>query len=254
MAADQKALSTVALGASLALLTIAGSAQIARSLSDHQIAVTTDHLARARRHRDALRDRRRAAGRRGQQLRHLSARGEDAAERRRAARSERRAHPVAEAGSRRRLRQPDGPEAAARARRHRRLRLSARRTGRRDDDHPRARRDGRATRPGPTRSRTRIERGLDDIRRKVRGRPRPRTLLVFGRERLALRGIYASGGIGFLARHARRRRRRQRVRRRQDARRCRPAPSRSSRGGPTSILETRAANSAFAAGDRRVRS
>ena len=44
----------------------------------------------------------------------------------------------------------------------------------------------------------RIERGLDEIRQKVAGRPTPRTLLVFGRERLALRGIYASGGIGFL--------------------------------------------------------
>ena len=29
-------------------------------------------------------------------------------------------------------------------------------------------------------------------------RPRPRTLVVFGRERLALRGLYASGGVGFL--------------------------------------------------------
>ena len=44
----------------------------------------------------------------------------------------------------------------------------------------------------------RIERGLDEIRGKVVDRPRPRTLLVFGRERLALRGIYASGGVGFL--------------------------------------------------------
>ena len=44
----------------------------------------------------------------------------------------------------------------------------------------------------------RIERGLAAIREKVKDRPRPRTLLVFGRERLALRGIYASGGIGFL--------------------------------------------------------
>jgi iron complex transport system substrate-binding protein len=43
-----------------------------------------------------------------------------------------------------------------------------------------------------------IEDGLDGIRRKVAGRPKPRTLLVFGRERLALRGLYASGGIGFL--------------------------------------------------------
>ena len=43
-----------------------------------------------------------------------------------------------------------------------------------------------------------IERGLEDIRARARTRPRPRTLLVFGRERLALRGVYASGGIGFL--------------------------------------------------------
>lgn len=45
---------------------------------------------------------------------------------------------------------------------------------------------------------TGIERGLADIRQKVKDRPRPRTLLVFGRERLSLRGLYASGGIGFL--------------------------------------------------------
>ena len=44
----------------------------------------------------------------------------------------------------------------------------------------------------------RIERGLDDVRQRVKGRPRPRTLLVFGRERLSLRGIYVSGGVGFL--------------------------------------------------------
>jgi iron complex transport system substrate-binding protein len=44
----------------------------------------------------------------------------------------------------------------------------------------------------------RIERGLLANRTRVQGRPRPRTLLVFGRERLALRGLYASGGIGFL--------------------------------------------------------
>src|SRR5262249_31195991 len=44
----------------------------------------------------------------------------------------------------------------------------------------------------------RIDRGLDEIRAKVKDKPRPRTLLVFGRERFALRGIYASGGVGFL--------------------------------------------------------
>ncbi len=44
----------------------------------------------------------------------------------------------------------------------------------------------------------RIEAKLADIRARVAGRPRPRTLLVFGRDALALRGIYASGGFGFL--------------------------------------------------------
>lgn len=43
-----------------------------------------------------------------------------------------------------------------------------------------------------------IERGLAAIQERVKDRPRPRTMLVFGRERLALRGLYASGGIGFL--------------------------------------------------------
>jgi cobalamin transport system substrate-binding protein len=44
----------------------------------------------------------------------------------------------------------------------------------------------------------RIDAALSDIRRRLAGRPRPRTLLVFGRDALTLRGIYASGGIGFL--------------------------------------------------------
>ena len=43
-----------------------------------------------------------------------------------------------------------------------------------------------------------IERALEDIRRRTVNRRHPRTLLVFGREALALRGIYASGGVGFL--------------------------------------------------------
>jgi len=43
-----------------------------------------------------------------------------------------------------------------------------------------------------------IDAGLDRIRRRVDGRPRPKTLLVFGREALAIRGVYASGGAGFL--------------------------------------------------------
>lgn len=43
-----------------------------------------------------------------------------------------------------------------------------------------------------------IERRLDDVRSRVAGRPHPRTLLVFGRDPMALRNIYASGGVGFL--------------------------------------------------------
>ncbi|MET0211808.1 MAG: ABC transporter substrate-binding protein, partial [Vicinamibacterales bacterium] len=45
---------------------------------------------------------------------------------------------------------------------------------------------------------TRIDAALAGIRARVAGRPKPRTLLVFGRDALALRGIYASGGVGFL--------------------------------------------------------
>jgi iron complex transport system substrate-binding protein len=44
----------------------------------------------------------------------------------------------------------------------------------------------------------RIERDLADIRRAVAGRPRPKTALIFGRDAGTLRGIYASGGIGFM--------------------------------------------------------
>jgi len=44
----------------------------------------------------------------------------------------------------------------------------------------------------------RLEAELDGIRRRVANRPRKRTLLVFGREPLALRNVYASGGYGFL--------------------------------------------------------
>ncbi len=44
-----------------------------------------------------------------------------------------------------------------------------------------------------------LEARFDAIRARVAGRQRPRTLLVFGREPGALRGIDASGGVGFLA-------------------------------------------------------
>jgi len=39
---------------------------------------------------------------------------------------------------------------------------------------------------------------LDAISARVAGKPRPRTLIVFGRDPGALRNLYASGGIGFL--------------------------------------------------------
>jgi iron complex transport system substrate-binding protein len=43
-----------------------------------------------------------------------------------------------------------------------------------------------------------IERQLAAVRARVAGRPRPRTLLIFGRELGTLRNIDASGGYGFL--------------------------------------------------------
>jgi iron complex transport system substrate-binding protein len=43
-----------------------------------------------------------------------------------------------------------------------------------------------------------IEDTLADIRKRVEGRARPRTMLVFGREPGTLRNLYASGGYGFL--------------------------------------------------------
>jgi cobalamin transport system substrate-binding protein len=44
----------------------------------------------------------------------------------------------------------------------------------------------------------RIDADIADVRRRVANRGRPRTLLVFGRDNETLRGIYASGGVGFL--------------------------------------------------------
>lgn len=43
-----------------------------------------------------------------------------------------------------------------------------------------------------------IGRRIAAVRDRVAGKPRPRTLIVFGRESFALRGIYASGGYGFV--------------------------------------------------------
>ena len=45
---------------------------------------------------------------------------------------------------------------------------------------------------------SKMESDLAAIRQSVSGRPRPKTLLVFGREPGSLRGIDASGGVGFL--------------------------------------------------------
>jgi iron complex transport system substrate-binding protein len=44
-----------------------------------------------------------------------------------------------------------------------------------------------------------MEQELAAVRTAVAGRPRPRTLLVFERDRTTLQNIYASGGYGFLA-------------------------------------------------------
>lgn len=43
-----------------------------------------------------------------------------------------------------------------------------------------------------------LEQQIDSVRAKVAGRPKVRTLVIFGRERGSLRGIDASGGYGFL--------------------------------------------------------
>ena len=44
----------------------------------------------------------------------------------------------------------------------------------------------------------RIRAGLDAIQARVRGRAKPRTLLVFERDPASLRGVFVSGGVGFL--------------------------------------------------------
>jgi iron complex transport system substrate-binding protein len=98
---------------------------------------------------------------------------------------------------------------------------------------------------------TSIERGLDDVRRRVSSRPQPRTLLVFGRERMALRGIYASGGVGFLA---------DMLAAAGGDNVLKEVRQESVQAGteqilakrPDVILETRAANSAFPMGERQA--
>ena len=67
------------------------------------------------------------------------------------------------------------------------------------DNHPRARsaRRARSTQAAMQLARD-IERRLAALRQRTAGLKKPRTLLVFGRERGSLRNIYASGGRGFL--------------------------------------------------------
>jgi iron complex transport system substrate-binding protein len=43
-----------------------------------------------------------------------------------------------------------------------------------------------------------IRGGLDAIQARVRGRPKPKTLLVFERDPASLRSVYVCGGVGFL--------------------------------------------------------
>jgi len=43
-----------------------------------------------------------------------------------------------------------------------------------------------------------LEGELGDVRKRVAGRPRPKTMLIFGREPGTLRNINSSGGVGFL--------------------------------------------------------
>ena len=43
-----------------------------------------------------------------------------------------------------------------------------------------------------------VQARLDAVRRRVAGRDRPRTLLVFGREPGTLRSVYVAGGVGFM--------------------------------------------------------
>ena len=99
-----------------------------------------------------------------------------------------------------------------------------------------------------------IDEKLADIQRRVAGRPRPRTLLVFGRDALTLRGIYASGGFGFLEDMLRTGRRRQHLCRREaavgagDDRAHSGAPA---RGHPGAAIG-RDAGGAATQGDRRV--
>ncbi len=129
----------------------------------------------------------------------LSARSADAHEGRRPDRSRHRADHLAEAGSGGRLRHADRSPNADGARAA--FRSSSTSTAGLADITTTIRADRRADRQSRgKRGARRSNRGRRSprYRKRVAGRPRPRTLLVFGRDAETLRGIYASGGIGFL--------------------------------------------------------
>jgi ABC-type Fe3+-hydroxamate transport system substrate-binding protein len=53
--------------------------------------------------------------------------------------------------------------------------------------------------PGPAaKLASSIEARIDAVRKRSRGRARPRTLVIMGRDPFVLRGMYASGGTGFV--------------------------------------------------------
>jgi iron complex transport system substrate-binding protein len=53
--------------------------------------------------------------------------------------------------------------------------------------------DGRAAQLAST-----IEQRIDAVRKRTRDKARPRTLVIIGRDPFALRGMFASGGVGFI--------------------------------------------------------
>ena len=154
-------------------------------------------LADSRGHRDALHDRRRSAGGRGEQLRRVSAAGEDAPrvgalldpdlERILSLRPDLVIVYESQTDFRRQLERAGVPmyvyKHAGLADVLETMQSVGARVGRKDEAAAAV---------------TQITDHLARIRARVQGRARPTTLLVFGRDALALRGIYASGGVGFL--------------------------------------------------------
>ena len=182
-----------------------------------QSGAEADHVAGPRRHRDAVRHRRRQRGRRRVELRQVSAGGGVAAESRRADRSGFRAHPVAQARPRHRLRHPDGFHRASRSR------AACRCSGTSTPDSPTSRRRfGRsATRIGRVDGGGRRRRG-DRTGHRRDSDARGRAAAAEDRARLRPRAGHAARHLRerrhrFHARHARRGRRRRCVRRRQAA-------------------------------------